>query len=46
MDGDGDLDLVVRVRLMAPLKYYYNQQPFSVDGQVPTLTTRFKSYLR
>ncbi|NYT26464.1 MAG: hypothetical protein H0A76_00230 [Candidatus Thiodubiliella endoseptemdiera] len=39
IDGDGDLDLVVGERGMAP-KYYYNQQPSSVDGQAPTLTTQ------
>ncbi|WP_369178905.1 beta strand repeat-containing protein [Candidatus Thiodubiliella endoseptemdiera] len=39
IDGDGDLDLVVGGQ-SGKLKYYYNQQPSSVDGQVPTLTTQ------
>uniref|UniRef100_UPI0034DF6D21 FG-GAP-like repeat-containing protein n=1 Tax=Candidatus Thiodubiliella endoseptemdiera TaxID=2738886 RepID=UPI0034DF6D21 len=39
IDGDGDLDLVVGGQ-NGTLKYYYNQQPSSVDGQAPTLTTQ------
>uniref|UniRef100_UPI0034DE4E38 FG-GAP-like repeat-containing protein n=1 Tax=Candidatus Thiodubiliella endoseptemdiera TaxID=2738886 RepID=UPI0034DE4E38 len=39
IDGDGDLDLVVGEN-DGTLKYYYNQQPSSVDGQAPTLTTQ------
>ncbi|NYT26474.1 MAG: VCBS repeat-containing protein [Candidatus Thiodubiliella endoseptemdiera] len=39
IDGDGDLDLVVG-ESNGTLKYYYNQQPSSVDGQAPTLTTQ------
>ncbi|NYT27917.1 MAG: VCBS repeat-containing protein [Candidatus Thiodubiliella endoseptemdiera] len=39
IDGDGDLDLVVG-KNDGTLKYYYNQQPSSVDGQAPTLTTQ------
>ncbi|NYT26432.1 MAG: hypothetical protein H0A76_00050 [Candidatus Thiodubiliella endoseptemdiera] len=34
IDGDGDLDLVVG-EVYGTLKYYYNQQPSSVDGQAP-----------
>uniref|UniRef100_UPI0034DFAF9F FG-GAP-like repeat-containing protein n=1 Tax=Candidatus Thiodubiliella endoseptemdiera TaxID=2738886 RepID=UPI0034DFAF9F len=37
IDGDGDLDLVVG-ETDGTLKYYYNQQPSSVDGQAPTPT--------
>ncbi|WP_369178911.1 beta strand repeat-containing protein [Candidatus Thiodubiliella endoseptemdiera] len=37
IDGDGDLDLVVG-EVGGTLKYYYNQQPSSVDGQAPTPT--------
>ncbi|NYT27376.1 MAG: VCBS repeat-containing protein [Candidatus Thiodubiliella endoseptemdiera] len=37
IDGDGDLDLVVG-EADGTLKYYYNQQPSSVDGQAPTPT--------
>ncbi|NYT26790.1 MAG: hypothetical protein H0A76_02040 [Candidatus Thiodubiliella endoseptemdiera] len=36
IDGDGDLDLWWWVRYDGTLKYYYNQQPSSVDGQAPT----------
>ncbi|NYT27458.1 MAG: VCBS repeat-containing protein [Candidatus Thiodubiliella endoseptemdiera] len=39
IDGDGDLDLMVG-ESDGTLKYYYNQQPSSVDGQAPTLTTQ------
>ncbi|WP_369177604.1 FG-GAP-like repeat-containing protein [Candidatus Thiodubiliella endoseptemdiera] len=39
IDGDGDLDLVVG-EANGTLKYYYNQQPSSVDGQVPTFTEK------
>ncbi|WP_369178915.1 FG-GAP-like repeat-containing protein [Candidatus Thiodubiliella endoseptemdiera] len=39
IDGDGDLDLVVG-EVYGTLKYYYNQQPSSVDGQVPTFTEK------
>ncbi|MBA5248240.1 MAG: type I secretion C-terminal target domain-containing protein, partial [Gammaproteobacteria bacterium] len=38
IDDDGDLDLVMGERY-GTLKYYYNQQPFSVDTQAPTLST-------
>ncbi|NYT27644.1 MAG: VCBS repeat-containing protein [Candidatus Thiodubiliella endoseptemdiera] len=39
IDGDGDLDLVTGEN-NGTLKYYYNQQPSSVDGQVPTFTEK------
>ncbi|NYT27944.1 MAG: VCBS repeat-containing protein [Candidatus Thiodubiliella endoseptemdiera] len=39
IDGDGDLDLVIG-EIDGTLKYYYNQQPSSVDGQVPTFTEK------
>ncbi|NYT27915.1 MAG: VCBS repeat-containing protein [Candidatus Thiodubiliella endoseptemdiera] len=38
IDGDGDLDLVVGGQ-SGKLKYYYNQQPSSVDTQAPTPIT-------
>ncbi|MBA5248082.1 MAG: type I secretion C-terminal target domain-containing protein [Gammaproteobacteria bacterium] len=38
INGNGDLDLVIGER-DGTLKYYYNQQPFSVDTQAPTLST-------
>ncbi len=44
IDGDGDLDLVVGEE-NGNLKYYYNQQPSSVDGQAPTLTTQASAEL-
>ncbi|WP_369177606.1 beta strand repeat-containing protein [Candidatus Thiodubiliella endoseptemdiera] len=44
IDGDGDLDLVIG-ETDGTLKYYYNQQPSSVDGQAPTLTTQASAEL-
>ncbi|NYT26477.1 MAG: VCBS repeat-containing protein [Candidatus Thiodubiliella endoseptemdiera] len=38
IDGDGDLDLVAG-KNDGTLKYYYNQQPSSVDTQAPTPIT-------